>query len=363
MVNPVIALQKPGSALKLFERFSVEASDGVIGSPKTVVGGGLKQVVSSDPRYGDQLGPVHSSTITDKEKIAFVELRKSSEANVTKKIIDDMKQQLTQEYINQGKNLQKSKHWNALGKESQSRQGEIRAQNPSSVYGADIYKTFFHADYTINSTPMYFLPWNPNGGAVQMELPDEPMGTPYHKHPMIFMTAMLSGCSVFVAGSPKNPTVYHCGTDSATPQNNSAADFWKAVIKELGVDPGKAKAIHNVDYITAKHHDSGAQKARNDQAKGKLNRHYGNHRKQSLEIESVQGWGAVFGIRTNRDWAFYLQENAVVSYHKIRPSEDGSGSLIPDSASRTISRPLRCRQIFPGGGNVKMLSKWRTLRF
>jgi hypothetical protein len=39
--------------------------------------------------------------------------------------------------------------------------------------------------------------------------------------------------------------------------------------------------------------------------------------------------------------------------------------VVPVSPSRKVSRPLLCRKIFPGNGNahVKILSRWRTLRF
>jgi hypothetical protein len=355
-MNIVSALQDPTSALKLFKRYSVEANDGVINSPRAAIAG-LQQV--KDMPTGPENAAIHSSMVHDQDRIAFIELRKST--TVAQK--NDAMSDLYQRFLDTGRDPgKKKKYESAFQNESQILQAEYAATFTNN--GEDVLKTIFHRDYVAQSTPMYFLPWDPAGGSVQMTIPNRALGTPYQKHPMIFLTAMLSGCSVFVGGSAQNPTIYHCGTSSKTPQDRSAKSFWNDAMRQLGVDPGNTSAVHNVDYIKASHHDTGAHDRKTLAAKQRLNTHYGQHGKQALEVESVLGWGAVFGIRTGLDWEFYLQENAVVVYHKIQADDAGTG-VVPVSPSRKVSRPLLCRKIFPGNGNahVKILSRWRTLRF
>jgi hypothetical protein len=50
----------------------------------------------------------------------------------------------------------------------------------------------------------YYLPWSP-GWAVKYNIPANARDKAF------FLTAALSGCSVFVRGPATNPTVYHCG--------------------------------------------------------------------------------------------------------------------------------------------------------
>lgn len=356
MVNSVVALQEPKSALKLFKRYSVEAGDGVINSPQTAIGN-LEQIKNTST--GPEQRPIHSSIVNGQDKIAFVELRKST----TNEQQNQASSALYQRFLDTGRDPGKKKKYElAYMNEVQLLQAEYAATFTNN--GEGVLKTIFHNDYHSQSTPMYFLPWNPAGGSVQLTIPNHPLGTPYQRHPMIFLTAMLSGCSVFVSGTRQNPTIYHCGTSSRTPQDQSAKNFWNQAMRQLGVDPATTSAIHNVDYIKASHHDTGAHDLKANQARTRLNAHYRNHAQQTLEVESVQGWGAVFGIRTGLDWTFYLQENAVILYHKLAADDSGTG-VVPASPTRKVSRPLLCRQIFPGNGDahVKLLSRWKTLRF
>lgn len=67
---------------------------------------------------------------------------------------------------------------------------------------ADIYTGVQHG-----SLPLYFLPWCQNA-ATEMTLPAGGAG------PGIFMTSMLSGCTVQVHGTAANPTITHANASN-----------------------------------------------------------------------------------------------------------------------------------------------------
>jgi len=74
------------------------------------------------------------------------------------------------------------------------------------------------------SLPLYFLPWQQNA-ATELTIPAGGAG------PDIFMTSMLSGCTVQVHGTPANPTITH-GNSRQTYDNAYAQR--KGVLEALG---------------------------------------------------------------------------------------------------------------------------------
>ncbi len=203
--------------------------------------------------------------------------------------------------------------------------------------------------------PAYFLPWDEKGAAVEVNIPDKPAGTAEAQHPKLFFTAALSGCSVYVKGTPSEPTVLHCGIGgifTTPPEFESASDFWDLVI-DLSEGFGfsnayieRQAAVHNRDYMRPKKGGQGAADGHATAFKGKLEAKYAD-----LQFEYVEPWGAVFGIRNGTQWTFYLQENATIVIRRAGQHD------------YTTSRPMVVRQIFPTGGAAAVLtSKWKSIR-
>jgi len=95
----------------------------------------------------------------------------------------------------------------------------------------------------------------------------------------------------------------------------------------------------------------------------------------SYTIEHVRPWGAVFGIRTGANWQFYLQQNVTVDYYKLTArqtqkkkmlglSKKTITEIVQDGPSRSVSRPVVTREIFPAGGGAtaKLMESWRSIR-
>lgn len=369
MTDFVHELSTPQGALKLFRRYSVAASDGTKPATGETFGKGL-----SHADKGGLEAPLHRRKVAKGDAVVNVELRKPLSNTERNKLqnehytrfmaqkegglnsfqkvlwnIDAYKNKKTTKWVGESNTA-----WRAVQ--------EGLGPSPDPGRGLEVLYTHFHDAPSGLTTPMYFLPWDPEGGAVQLTIPSRDAKLSAQKHPHIFLTAALSGCSIFISGTPSKPTIYHCGTEGMTDPKRSAADFWKDAMTQLGVSPKKVSAIHNVDYITPVKHDDGKVLKRDQDIKDQLNKHYKAHAKQSLKIESTKGWGAVFGIREGSDWKFYLQENVTITYYQIGTSE--KGDVVPLTQPRTVSRPAVVRQIFPGGGGVgRVMESWRTLRF
>ncbi|PWR02153.1 hypothetical protein DKT77_12845 [Meridianimarinicoccus roseus] len=192
--------------------------------------------------------------------------------------------------------------------------------------------------------PVYFLPWDEAGAIVKLHIP--PKGT-HNPDPDIFFTAAINGCSVFVQGTPDDPTVYHAGGSTNRSDKNDAARFWRVALRNHIRNSATAQArgqisgeINKTHYVTTPgtSNDSSTPTAEKYEKllKDKLNK------QGSFEVREVSPWGCVFGIRTGDDWAFYLQENATVICNYVRPA-----------GVRTVcyARPMKINQIFPGGSS------------
>src|SRR5215472_1080603 len=171
--------------------------------------------------------------------------------------------------------------------------------------------------------PVYYLPWEPDK-FVRMSIPayreqnvadfgigrDHSSKTfsidPYNPH--LFFTAGLSGCSVFVYGDPRQPTVTHVGTQIGTPYGDDCALFWREFLflerfqrlHHQGV-PGEV----NVDHYMG------------DTLSIRAFRRWLADKPQTFTIKSVVAYGAVFGIRYGSLWSFYLQESGYVEAYKV----------------------------------------------
>lgn len=236
-------------------------------------------------------------------------------------------------------------------------------------------------------TPSYFLPWDSRGAAVEMTIPPFTLGDDATANPPIFFTAVLSGCSIVFKGTPAKPTIFHCGTaggESGASTTGDSNRFFKHMlvnIRNQGLgraNRGIQTQVLSTDYMhtragggTAPLHETAFQ--------NKLQSHYD----QDLFIENVNMWGTVFGFRTGTQWAFYLQENATITYRKVEDimkhfiakavtnktkgafdlttltSDDLIGSNLPVIQR---ARPAVVREVFPGTGHANITSKWKTLR-
>ena len=110
--------------------------------------------------------------------------------------------------------------------------------------------------------PVYFLPWDARGAAVEMTIPSRNPDLPERTHPRFFFTAVLSGCSVFFRGNRQYPTIYHCGTSGKTgggaPTEGESNAFFDRLLKTarflgVGARPsGRAKMVRSTDYMVTK---------------------------------------------------------------------------------------------------------------
>ncbi|MBL4849719.1 MAG: hypothetical protein JKY65_29675 [Planctomycetes bacterium] len=197
---------------------------------------------------------------------------------------------------------------------------------------------------------MWFLPWLPDH-VVAMRIPAG--------GPDLFFTAAINGCSVFFAGNPAWPTVYHAGTGGsinaikfgkhelakssklikAAKKENSAL-FWRQLLYR--VDPstkingalGEVNKTHYVKDGTVGSFDGAQTTHRADIYEALLREQH-----PALGISLVIPWASVFGFRTENKWEFFLQENCTVRYRgfatsvpmaisKVWPTPNGEHQLV-----------------------------------
>ncbi len=221
-----------------------------------------------------------------------------------------------------------------------------------------------------DSLPMYYLPW---GAMSVMSLT-----IPYSPKADYFFTAALSGCSVFVRGSDKSPTIYHCGSDKGG-VDDKTADYreWVRMVSERTEGfKGNLEEINKYDYLS------------NQQ----IVNTFGTWIKQGwgstrpLKLEQVSPMGCVFGYKNSIGrWNFYLQQRISVEvtvfkkYIKNHPNQHilpGGGSSVGNEKKEYVKiqhklfgktiftktkqvgvtqsfrrvYPTTLKQIFPSGG-------------
>lgn len=230
--------------------------------------------------------------------------------------------------------------------------------------------------------PVWFLPWE-SRHLVEMTIPprqseedDDP------NDPKIFFTAGINGCSVFVRGDPRSPTITHAGiSQGQTPYGNNPADFWRDLLTSnlagQQIHVGKTWEVNNTDYINQTGVSGGAQTANTDAYMRWLK----TLPSGPIMVSHVVPWGCVFGIRYGRLWSFYLQENAVIHTYKIVAKYETvsvtdtkkvfgvfNKNVTQDVTTRklvklesTVNRPVIVSDFFPGSGrkSVNFIDQWQ----
>lgn len=234
-----------------------------------------------------------------------------------------------------------------------------------------------------SSIPVWFLPWE-SRNLVELTIPpraSEEDNDP--EDPGLFFTAGINGCSVFVSGDARSPTITHAGiSQGQTPYGNDPSAFWRHLLMAHraynGQDSGRVAEVNNTDYINQTGVSGGAFTSNTDQYEKWLKTLPTN---PMMKVSHVVPWGCVFGIRYGRLWSFYLQENAVVHTYtlkaeyktvsvtstktrlkvfKTEKTEEVSIRRMVQNVT-TVNRPVRVSDFFPGRGSSKVnfIEKWQ----
>ncbi len=230
--------------------------------------------------------------------------------------------------------------------------------------------------------PVWFLPWE-SRQLVEMTIPprqseddDDP------DDPGLFFTAGINGCSVFVRGDARSPTITHAGiSQGQTPYGDNPAEFWRHLLNaHLAAEQGPSRIsgeVNNTHYINQTGRSGEAFTANSDRYLKWLQ----TLPSGPMKVSSVTPWGCVFGIRYGRLWSFYLQENAVVNTYTIVAKY--SRETVTSSKTRlkvfrhdttqevsvrkfvkkesTVNRPIRVSDFFPNHGSAKVnfVQRWQ----
>ncbi|MCK6685283.1 MAG: hypothetical protein L6R30_23005 [Thermoanaerobaculia bacterium] len=229
--------------------------------------------------------------------------------------------------------------------------------------------------------PCYFLPWE-SKTIVEMTIPEKRTYSDEDDDPYLFFTAAINGCSVFVKGDPRHPTIAHLGiSQGTTPYGNDAAQFWRDLYtahrSSNGDFRGTVFEVNNTDYINQTGESGKAQTLNADRYKRWLDRMPPG----PFSIEQVIPWGCVFGIRYGRLWSFYLQENATIQrYRLFKQSQQktvsttergflGRQRTVDREVTETVevkeyhnvNRPMLVRPFFPGPGRATFEPEFRKV--
>jgi hypothetical protein len=256
---------------------------------------------------------------------------------------------------------------------------KVSASDPNMLRtrGAETLKVDINADDPGGWVPAYFLPWNPGGGAVELTIPDkDPATHTEDQHPKLFFTAVLSGCSIFFKGTSRRPTIYHCGRDTASLDYRGAQldpleanRLWKRLVEKVAAE-GRGRATQPIAVnVTKKDYMFDQARPTGKTTTTALNFKSDLEAMGEVYIEDVAPWGAIFGLRTGRDWTFYLQENATITYYPFK-TKFGLLKIKTDKPDKSapqnmhvVTRPMVVREVFPNyGGRVQLARTLRTLK-
>ncbi|MCZ2156356.1 MAG: hypothetical protein LC114_21045 [Bryobacterales bacterium] len=229
--------------------------------------------------------------------------------------------------------------------------------------------------------PVWFLPWESHH-LIDMTIPmkqndddDDP------NDPKLFFTAAINGCSVFVRGDPRSPTVSHAGISQvSTPYGGDPSTFWRHLLEANlaanDIHGGKTWEVNNTDYINQTGVSGGARTANSDAYLRWLK----TLPSGPITVIHVVPWGCVFGVRYGRLWTFYLQENATVFTYRlvsryenvtvtdkqkvIGPFQRNVTNEVSIKRTvkleSTVNRPIVLRDFFPGaGGKANFIDRWQ----
>jgi hypothetical protein len=171
---------------------------------------------------------------------------------------------------------------------------------------------------------MYYLPWNP------MKVLS--LHIPANSKAKYFVTAALSGCSIFVRGSTQEPYIYHCGRSSGGGVDD-VTSYYKDWVKKAATDEGgilwNLCEVNKFDYCTQRN----------------IVTTFGNWMKDEwlptsqsrpFKLEYVTPLGCVFGFQDDTGrWSFYLQERIRVSVSILEKTQRSasSGHKLPGGRS------------------------------
>lgn len=189
----------------------------------------------------------------------------------------------------------------------------------------------------------YFLPWTAGGGIIHLSIPA--MGTaPLGQDADYFFTAAITGCSIFVKGTPQAPTVYHAGGQTGEAESNRSAAFWRRMMGVYGGAGAIVQEVNKTEYISGPGRTStGTANSDSFDVWLKANS------PEDLDLQMVFPWGCVMGLRDGAgNWTFYLQENATILFAKWEKKSVFSKTKIKGS-TRGAARPMIFREIFPNG--------------
>jgi hypothetical protein len=243
-----------------------------------------------------------------------------------------------------------------------------------------------------NTSDFHFLPW---GSLIvtKYEIPAVLPGAPLPPgNPGLFFTAALGGCSVFISGTKRNPSIYHLGADPidtvlqyargthawpahVTDRTRKAAQemlsqfkpnaedrkigyhqavvrFWRELCRDIRFQEGCDGYVRwEVSKLHYSHGKTISEKIRNMKIKLKTVIRRRGQNWEDFE-PYCQGKGCVFGIRdAHRNWAFYLQENFSFAYpNPVNPHQKIYTAV-----------PIGLKKIFPDSQDVSRGVTWPDL--
>ncbi len=198
---------------------------------------------------------------------------------------------------------------------------------------------------------IWFLPWQP-GHVMHVSLDDT--------GPDIFLTSSVTGCSVFVEGSPDHPTVYHAN-ESATKfggDQDAVIDYIEQMYYQNAKLPTTMGSVDRRHY----YRETGAELS----GLPLQYRHYFEEKHGGdVSVQTEAGMGTIFGVRKHGMWAFYLQERGLITFVRaIRQKKLlGKGAVAGyDTQIVTRHKALNIRQFWPRGvSHVKMTRFLRSI--
>ncbi len=229
--------------------------------------------------------------------------------------------------------------------------------------------------------PIYFLPWDRHGAAVELTIANLNPALPEAQHPRFFFTAVLSGCSIMFKGTPQNPTIFHCGTGGVgsdeLPTTGDSNVFWRTFVDRVNnVGGGRVGAVltqlRSDQYMVPRGGSAAVDQLEKDVSEA-MEALY----KSRIKMQASIAWGVVFGFRPqgSRDWKFYMQQNVTIQYYDM---VDVAQTLVTkkflglkkkttttytrqQGTFHSVAKPIELQKVFPGVGVAKSTSTWKTL--
>jgi len=161
-------------------------------------------------------------------------------------------------------------------------------------------------EYSRDLIPVWFLPWKSmHITEIQLD-PTDGLNDEEEINPSFFFTAALSGCSVFVQGSPKRPRVFHGGINGTPPRQ--ASQFWwdlmEAKLKLEGFNPQRNQNVFELNKSQYIKDELGMR----PQIVLDYEKWLKDQRREYM-LNFASPWASVFGMRFGSLWSFYAQQN------------------------------------------------------